>query len=238
VALASNNQQHDDSGFSETVERAIRRSFLRQFPSRLLSELEADALRVEIPAGSELYHEHDEPRCSLVVTGLVRIFTRNPLGHDVSVRFARPGDVIGIAAIFGGPAPVHVRVISDATLLMFNARTMERLAKTTPGVAWVLAQEVTRRYYDTIDQISGETPGSIRRKVARYLLETASLQRGQTVVAPVSRQELAQATRSSPPSVTRVLRDLRTKGLIGTGSEGILLLDPEGLYLEALEVKS
>ena len=92
----------------------------------------------------------DEPRSSLVVSGLVRIFTLNGMGHDVSVRFARPGDVIGIAAIFGGPAPVHVRMFTDSTLLMFNSRTMERLAKTTPGVAWVLAQEVTRRYYDTL----------------------------------------------------------------------------------------
>lgn len=236
MTTVGNNRPQGDAGFREAADQAIRHSFLRQFPQRLMAELESDALRIDIPAGSELFHEQDEPRSSLVVWGLVRVFMFDPHGRDVSVRYARPGDVIGIAAIFGGPAPLHVRMITDATLLMFNARTMERLAKTSPGVAWVLAQEVTRRYYDALEIISGDAPGSVRRRVARYLLETASLQRGQTVVSPVTRQELAHATGAAPPTVTRVLRDLRTKGLIGSGSGGILLLDPEGLYVEALEV--
>ncbi len=229
-----NKNQRDGAGdFHDAVEIAIHRSFFRQFPPRLLSELESDALRVDVPAGSEVYLENDEPRSSLVVVGLVRVYINRPDGRDVSVRYARPGDVIGIAAIYGGPAPVNVRMISDATLLMFNAEKLARIAKSTPSVGWILAEEVTRRLYDTLDLLSGNAPGSARQRVARLLLETATQQRGQTVISPVSRQELADAIGAVPPVVTRVLRDLRIKGLIGTARHGILLLDPEGLYLEA-----
>ncbi len=222
------------SNFHDAVELALRRSFFRQFPARLLNELETDALRVDVPAGSELYHEHDEPRSSLVVTGLVRVYVLQPDGRDVSVRYARSGDVIGIAAIYGGPAPVNVRMLTDATLLMFNADKLARFAKTTPSVGWILAEEITRRFYDALEQLSGEEPGSARQRVARHLLETATQQRGQTVVSRVSRQELAGAIGAVPPVVTRVLRDLRAKGLIATSRNGILLLDPDGLYLEAM----
>ncbi len=230
----TNKASSRDEDFHDAVELAIRRSFLRQFPARLLAELQEDAIRIDIPAGSELYHEHDEPRSSLVVSGLVRVYIIDPAGHDISVRYARPGDMIGIAAIYGGPAPVNVRMITDATLLMLNSSRLSRMAMTMPSVGWALAEEITRRFYDTLELLGGESPGSTRQRVARYLLENATEQRGQTVMSPVTRQELAAATGAVPPVVTRVLRDLRTKGLIGTGSEGILLLDPEGLYLEAL----
>ncbi len=229
--------REEAADFHDAVEVAIHRSFFRQFPHRLLTELEADALRVDVPAGSELYLENDEPRSSLVVIGLVRVYITRPDNRDVSVRYARPGDVIGIAAIYGGPAPVNVRMISDATLLMFNAERLARIAKSTPSIGWILAEEVTRRLYDTLDLLSGDAPGSARQRVAHLLLETATQQRGQTVVSPLTRQELADAIGAVPPVVTRVLRDLRIKGLIATARHGILLLDPEGLYLEAQETE-
>ena len=222
------------SQYSEALEVAIRRSFFRQFPQRLLQELEVDALRLDVPAGSELYHENDEPRASLIVTGLVRVYMLKPNGEDVTVRFARPGDVIGIAAIYGGPAPVSVRMMTDSSLLMFNADKLTQMAKTTPSVGWVLAEEITRRYYDALELLGGTPAGTVRQQVARILLETATEQRGQTVVSTVSRRELADAIGAVQPVISRALRDLRVKGLIGTGSRGVLLLDPEGLHLEAL----
>ncbi|MGA7670765.1 MAG: Crp/Fnr family transcriptional regulator [Nitrolancea sp.] len=220
--------------YQESLEAAIRRSFFRQFPSRLMRELEADALRVDIPAGSELYHENDEPRGSLIVTGLVRVYMLKPNGEDVTVRFARPGDVIGIAAIYGGPAPVNVRMMTDASLVMFNADKLTQFAKTTPSVGWILAAEITRRYYDSLEQLGGMPAGSVRQQVARILLETATEQRGQTVVSTVTRRELADAIGAVQPVISRALTDLRVKGLIGTSGHGVLLLDPEGLHLEAL----
>ncbi len=223
-----------NSPYQEALDVAIRRSFFRQFPQRLLQELEADALRVDVPAGSELYHENDEPRGSLIVTGLVRVYMLKPNGDDVTVRFARPGDVIGIAAIYGGPAPVSVRMMTDSSLLMFNADRITRMAKTTPSVGWALAEEITRRYYDALELLGGIPAGSVRQQVARILLETATEQRGQTVVSTVSRRELADAIGAVQPVISRALRDLRVKGLIGTGSRGVLLLDPEGLHLEAV----
>ncbi len=222
------------NSYQESLEAAIRRSFFRQFPQRLMQELEVDALRVDIPAGSELYHENDEPRASLIVTGLVRVYMLKPSGEDVTVRFARPGDVIGIAAIYGGPAPVSVRMMTDSTLLMFNVARLTHMAKTTPSVGWVLAEEITRRFYDSLELLGGMPAGSIRQQVARILLETATEQRGQTVVSKVSRRELSNAIGAVPPVISRALRDLRVKGLIGTSSHGVLLLDPEGLHLEAL----
>jgi CRP/FNR family cyclic AMP-dependent transcriptional regulator len=222
------------AAYEDAVETAIRRSFFRQFPARIMSELGSDALRVDVPAGSELYHENDEPRSSLVVSGLVRVYIQHPNGSDVSVRYARTGDVIGIAAIYGGPAPVNVRMITDATLLMFNADTLARIAKSTPSIGWILAEEITRRYYDTLELVGGDAAGSIRQRIARFVLENATVQQGQTILSPITRRELAAAIGAVPPVTMRALRDLRTKGLIATGRRGILVIDPEGLHLEAL----
>jgi CRP/FNR family transcriptional regulator len=215
------------------TDEALAKSVLAAFPPALRETLIQDAIHVDLPTGTTLYYEEDEPRCGLVITGLIRVYLTSPDGRQITVRYARVGDILGIAAIVGGPAPVSVQILTDAALLMLNVRTIQMSGQTDPKVGWLIAQEVTRRLYDTLEALAGNAFGSLRQRVARHLLDlAASHQQGRGLVVKVTQQELADAVGSVRPVVARIIRDLRDEGIITTSSDGIVILKPGELHAE------
>jgi CRP/FNR family cyclic AMP-dependent transcriptional regulator len=213
------------------IDEAIAKSVLAEFPPTLRETLIQYAIRVEFPAGTTVYYEEDEPRCGLVIAGLIRDYMIAPDGRQITVRYARPGDLLGVPAIVGGPAPVSVQILTDAEVLMLNVRTLQMSGQTEPKVGWLMAQEVTRRLYDTLEALAGNAFGSLRQRVARHLLDlAASRQQGRDLVVGVTQQELADAVGSVRPVVARIIRDLRTEGIITTSSDGMIILKPAELH--------
>lgn len=214
-----------------TIDEAVARSILAEFPPTLRESLIQDSVHVEFPTGTTLYYEEDEPRCGLVISGLIRGYMIAPDGRQITVRYARPGDLLGIAAIVGGPAPVSEQILTDAALLMLNVRTLQRGGQTEPRVGWLMAQEVTRRLYDTLEALAGNTFGSLRQRVARHLLDLAASRRqGKDLVVKATQQELADAVGSVRPVIARIMRDFRTEGIITTSSDGVIILKPTELH--------
>ena len=73
-------------------------SFLSAFPDDALDELLADAIYLDIPAVGVPYRESDLPRAGLVINGLVRVYMTSREGRQVTVRYARRGDMLGVPA--------------------------------------------------------------------------------------------------------------------------------------------
>src|SRR5215207_6924696 len=86
------------------VSEAVARSFLGRLPADLDDALVEVGERTDYPAGSTLYREGSYPRALLVVRGLLRVHMTSPEGRQVTVRYARACDVLGIAVLVGGPA--------------------------------------------------------------------------------------------------------------------------------------
>ncbi|MCL4299556.1 MAG: Crp/Fnr family transcriptional regulator [Anaerolineae bacterium] len=218
---------------SNAIEEALAKSMLAAFPAPLREILIQEAIPLDLPAGTTLYYEEDEPRCGLVITGLIRAYMTSPDGRQITVRYARAGDMLGVAALVGGPAPVSVQILTDVTLLILNVRTLQVSGQTDPQVGWLMAQEVTRRLYETLEALAGNAFGSLRQRLARHLLDlAASRQQGQSLLVKATQQELADAVGSVRPVVARLIRDLRAEGLITTSSDGIVILKPAELHAE------
>jgi CRP/FNR family transcriptional regulator len=214
------------------VVAAMTGSFLGRLPSGLVDELLAAGDRTEYPAGSTIYREGASPRAVLVVDGLVRVYMRSPEGRQVTVRYARAGDVLGIAVLVGGPADVCVQTLADSTLFRIDAARLTAAARGHARVAWALAEELNRRLYETLQQTAINAFGSVRQRVAAHLLDLASTQQRPQghLVARASQQEIADAVGSVREVVARVLRDLRLAGLVATAPDRVEILDPAGLH--------
>ena len=217
---------------AERRQRAIRESLLAEFPESARQEVLTAALPVELPAGGMLYRDADEPRCALVISGLARAFLSAPDGRTVTIRYVRAGELLGIPIIVGGPIPASIQMVTNAELLMLNARTLRRLARNELAVAWLLAEELARRLTETYEAVADNAFGSLRERVARHLLDLAAVREDARLVADVTQQELAEAVGSTRPAVARILGDLRQAGLIVTATRDIEVLDPEGLHAE------
>ena len=213
-------------------QRSIDASLLAGFPAAARRRVLAEAIPIGLPAGSMLYHSGDDPRCALVVTGLVRAFLSAPDGRAVTVRYIRSGELIGIPIIVGGPIPASIQLVTASELLLLNALTLRHLGQTEAGIGWLLAQELARRLHDTYGSVADHAFGSLRERVARHLLDLAAVREDGRLVADVTQQTLAEAVGSTRPAVARVLADLRQIGLVNTATRDIELLAPERLHAE------
>ena len=216
------------------TEDALAHSFLAELPAEVISELRVGGERADYPAGTTVYQPGSEPRAALVVRGLLRVFLASLEGRQVTVRYARPGDVLGIAVLVGGPASVGVQAVEPSGLFRLSSRTLLAAARRDARVSWAIAGELNRRLYDTLEQTAVNAFGSVRQRVAAHLLDLASAQQEPgRLAARVSQQELADAVGSVREVVARVLRELRVAGVIATAADRIVILDATRLYAES-----
>ena len=217
------------------VEDALAHSFLARLPPEVRDGLHAEGERADYPAGTTVYRAGSDPRAALVVRGLLRVFLTSAEGRQVTVRYARPGDVLGIAVLVGGPASTSVQAVEASSVFRISARTLIAAARRDPRVSWAIAEELNRRLYEVLEQTAVNAFGSVRQRVAAHLLDLASAQqhpRGR-LAARVSQQELADAAGSVREVVARVLRDLRVAGIVATTTDSVVILDPARLYAES-----
>ena len=218
----------------QDVEEALTRSFLGELPPEVVARLRSEGERADYPAGTTIYRAGADPRTMLVVRGLIRVYMTSPEGRQVTVRYARANDVLGIAVLVGGPASVSAQALAESSLFRISSRTLTGVARREARVAWAMAEELNRRLYATLQQTAVNAFGSVRQRVAVHLLDLASAQlhpRGR-MVARVSQQELADAVGSVREVVARVLRDLRVAGIVATSSDSVLILDAARLHSE------
>jgi CRP/FNR family transcriptional regulator len=219
----------------QEVEDALAHSFLAALPPEVCDRLHAEGERADYPAGTTVYRAGSDPRAALVVRGLLRVFLTSAEGRQVTVRYARPGDVLGIAVLVGGPASTSVQAVEPSSVFRISARTLIAAARRDPRVSWAIAEELNRRLYEVLEQTAVNAFGSVRQRVAAHLLDLASAQqhpRGR-LAARVSQQELADAAGSVREVVARVLRDLRVAGIVATTADSVVILDPARLYAES-----
>jgi len=219
----------------QEVDGALAGSFLAGLPPELVGRLRDEGERADYPAGTTVYRAASDPRAALVVRGLLRVFLTSAEGRQVTVRYARPGDVLGIAVLVGGPASTGVQTVEPSSVFRISARVLTAAARRDPRVSWAIAEELNRRLYEVLEQTAVNAFGSVRQRVAAHLLDLASdRQRPHgRLAARVSQQELADAAGSVREVVARVLRDLRVAGIVATTADSVVILDAARLYAES-----
>jgi CRP/FNR family cyclic AMP-dependent transcriptional regulator len=221
----------------EAARGAIEASHLRPLSSEAIARLAVDASRLRVPAGSTIHREGDQSaHLEVVVSGLLRVYVTAPDGRTMTVRYCRPGALIGAVSLFASPfsLPVTIQAVTDADLLAFRPSVVRRAVERDARVARALIDELTERVLSFIAEIPGSAFATVRQRVARHLLDLASeSQSGPELVAAIGQQELADAVGTVREVVVRALRELRQAGLLETRRDGIVLLYPERLLAQA-----
>jgi CRP/FNR family cyclic AMP-dependent transcriptional regulator len=213
----------------------IRDGFLFALPDEAAERLLAGAIQMDVPAGSIIYRGDESPRVFFVLRGLVRVFLSAADGRQVTVRYARPGDLAGLALVLGGPGPQSIQAMTGASVLAFRAGTLRSLIATDPGVGNACAVELTAELYRALGDLSEQAFAPVRRRLVHQLLDLASAGPDGRLVARASQQELADAIASVREVVTRNLHQLQDEGLIQIARDEVALLDPDRLMEEVAE---
>lgn len=208
---------------------AWRDSYLAELPEPAQAQLARLSVSVRVPAGEMIYRASDRARLALVVRGLSRVFASSPDGRHVTIRYAHPGDCIGVIAVVTPRQAVDVQAVTECEVLFVDVPAVRRLASSQPAVGWVLAQAAGLACTDVIDMMTGNLFGSVRERVARHLLDLAEDVTDGLAVR-VEQQDIADAIGSVREVVARALRDLQHEGLVVREKQRVLLTDPEGLH--------
>lgn len=218
---------------------AIAAALLREGARSSLPEATADRLTeggslTDVFSGATIYNEADTERFGVVVRGLLRVYMHTSDGRQVTVRYVRPGALLGAPALVGGPAPVFVQALTDSAVYFMNVERVKRIARQDATVAWLLAEESVHRLYDILEELAGNTFATVRQRVVRHLLDLAASRPASDgrLSAVVSQQDLANSVGSVREVVARVLHELRSAALVRTSPGRVEILDPLKMSLE------
>ena len=173
------------------------------------------------------------PVLELVVSGLVRVFVTARDGRTMTVRYCRPGALLGVMSLFipGFALPAAVQALVDAEVLALSPGVARRAAAQDIRVTQAFLREQSERAISFLYEVPGSAFATVRQRVARHLLDIASEGTPELVV-PVSQQQLAESVGTVREVIVRVLRELRAAGVVHTERTRIIIVDPARLIAE------
>jgi CRP-like cAMP-binding protein len=214
---------------------ALGRSFLADVDPRVVDALTRRAVTQRIRAGDAIVSETDAQWTGILLSGMARVFLRTPSGSQVTLRNARAGGSIGIAALLGS-GTVSAQAITDCEVLRLDNQRVVSLARSRPGLALAIARELSVRLMETYAEIVIRDQGSVHQRLARQLLHLSSVRDSNPPLAVrMSHSEIAEALGSAREVVTRHLDRFQTEGMLRLERGRITILDPLRLHEAAVD---
>jgi len=208
--------------------------FLGSLSPELADDLVRSAALVRYSAGKASTGARDAPWAAIVVSGVVREYVPTLDGRQVTIRYARAGDLVGSSPAGSTTVAIEIEAVETADLLHLDVARLDRSGRLEPELAIALVEELSNRLRRAYRTMAGNTFSTVRSRVARDLLERFGAGAPLPgVQVRVTQQALADATGSVREVVTRALPELRVRGLIQTDQSWITILDLDGLIREA-----
>jgi CRP/FNR family transcriptional regulator, nitrogen oxide reductase regulator len=167
--------------------------------------------------------------------GRVKLTQSTPEGLQVLLRFIGPGELFGPTAAFEGQVyPVSAEAVRWCRALCWKGRALAGLMEAYPRLALNALREVVTRLQDLRERYRELATERVERRVAHALIRLARQAGWQTedgllIDMPLSRQDLAELTGTTLYTVSRILSGWERGGLIGTGRQRVMILQPDGL---------
>ena len=163
-----------------------------------------------------------------VLDGVVRLYTVTAAGRQLTMRYCRLGDLVGLSSI-AGAAGFRAEAVTAVTLAVLPSGALRDAALSDARFGWSLAQEIAAASIEGVRTLTGRQQRSTLSQVAAHLLEFGEISSDGTMVARANHQQLADATGTAREVVTRALSTLRDCGLVATRRGAVVIIDPATL---------
>jgi len=203
-----------------------------QSPKNPFDALDTQGTRVTLKRGQELYAEgNDAAYCYKLLTGSLRLVKLMSDGQRQICEFLVAGDLLGFEA--QDEHYFSAEAVSDAVVIRYPRRNAERLINEDPAAARFMRRLTSSSLQGAYERMVLLCHKSAQERIAWFLLEMADRSKingGNCVELPMTRSDIADYLGMVIETVSRVLTQLRQKGVISMKSvNSILLVDREGL---------
>jgi CRP/FNR family transcriptional regulator len=204
--------------------------FLPGFPPAFLRRLSAGKRAVVYEPGEVAFRAGTRADPGVVVDGLLRQSVWSVTGKQATLRYIRPGGLLGTGSLFG-PINFTVIALERSTIVHFDLDAFRKFAGENPAVAMSVAHTLSELASDLADAAAKFAFMSVEQRVVDHLLSLASTANGYggALVANVTQQQLADAAGTAREVVARILRVLRIEGKIEESRGMITIRDKVGL---------
>lgn len=191
-----------------------------------------------IEEGSFFFMQGDEAHYLYILTsGQVKLMQSNPNGQQVNLRTIYPWQMFGALGAVrtdGATYPASAQTLEDSTALATPSLFLRSMLETRPYLSFDLMtlmtsyiQEMQARYRELATE-------RVEQRVANALVRLAGQSGTRSdkeagIELSFSRQDVAEMTGTTLYTVSRLLSDWERKGIIKTGREKILVLNPHEL---------
>lgn len=188
-------------------------------PSQTLSYRRRQTLYLNGDPANSVYRVRD---------GLIRITRMTPEGRTLTVRHVMPGDFFGEDALMDGERAEIAEALTTASIDAIDPGRIEA------GHLMHITRSLSDQMRRLMDYEYHLQTGDLRARVARYLLALsqtplASADEAGRVKVAATHELIAEGTASTRESVSKIITELRSEGLIRSGYRSIVILDDEGL---------
>jgi len=175
----------------------------------------------------------------LLLDGHVRVVKSTPDGHEVTVRYISPGELLGIAHALGRTTyPANAIAAVDCVVLAWPSNLWPTFAVSFPSFSANTYKTVGSRLQDAHTRVIEMSTEQVEQRIAHALLKLVKqsgkkTEDGILIDFPISRQDIAEMTGTTLHTVSRLLSAWEDQGLVKSGRQKVIVVEPHRLLIIA-----
>lgn len=175
----------------------------------------------------------------LLLRGHVRVVKVTPDGQQVIVRYISAGELLGIAQALGlTNYPANAIAAVDCIVLIWPSRLWTEFAEHYPAFGAATYKSIGNRLQEAHDRATEISTEQVEQRVAHALLRLVNQtgrknEEGILIDFPISRQDIAEMTGTTLHTVSRLLTNWESRGLVKSGRQKVTVVEPHKLLLIA-----
>jgi CRP/FNR family transcriptional regulator len=169
----------------------------------------------------------------LIISGSIRVFWTGKSGREITLYRFGPGECCVLAAdsVLGNREfPAQAQVVDDAEVALIPAKVFNDWLNRSPAWRALVFGAMSRRLLSLMETLDDVAFGRMDSRVAALLVQRAA---GRPGVLPITHQEVADELGSAREVVSRILEDLRARGLVRLSRGTVDVVDITSLSLLA-----
>ena len=215
-------------------------SFFCQMEAAALKGLDLVKAPSVYPEGAVLFMEKRESRGVFILCeGQVKLSICSSDGKTLILRIAKPGEVLGLAAVMGG-TPYHAtaETLRPSQVVFIRRDDFQHFIASHPEVYHNIVKQMASTYDGACEQL--RTVGlcaSASERLAKVLLEWSreaeQTTSGARITMPLTHQEIGEFIGSSRETVTRTFSEFKSRRLVALKGSTLTIPDRAALELVA-----
>lgn len=186
-----------------------------------LMKLQREKVVKNYKRGQVIFHE-GTPSAAIhcIYSGLVKLYKVGRDGQEIVIRLLKSGEVLGFRALCAHEIySATAQVVEDTTVCTVTKETLFNIMRESPELAIRMLSKLAVELRVSEDQLVSRVLESVPQRTARLLISLiddpfARSTKQRSVDLPLRRDEMAQIIGTTPETLSRILKQLKSRRII------------------------